>query len=97
LLGKCPVENGDGSPGAERSTVFDPQAPPREIIDQTEDQKRLAVGAKILEEIIGPNATVTHGSDRHRSRLPRRGKRRRCLGRFKPQFLPQAPLPEAQG
>jgi hypothetical protein len=83
---QAPRSHRPGSPGT-----------PREFIDQSEYLMRLAFGATILEEVIRPDEIVMHGSDRHCSRPPRRRKRRRCLGRFKPQFLLRSPLQEAQG
>jgi hypothetical protein len=44
---------------------FDRQALPREFVDEREDAEHLAVGAMILEEVIGPDAIGALGSDRH--------------------------------
>src|SRR5262245_20064371 len=59
------TNSGDDPPGAERGPDFDRQALPREFIDQRQDAQRLAIGAMILEEVIGPDVIGALGSDRH--------------------------------
>ena len=65
MLGERPLQDGDDPPGAERGPDLDRQALPSEFIDQRQDAQRLAVGAMILEEVIGPYVIGAIGSDRH--------------------------------